>query len=349
MSKIKFNKISEDQVEVFFTEDTPMELVQELQKSLISKGMIEDISNSTLSRRSFYKSKSKANDLADELIKSLKSLSKEESPSERRRKEMAESQGVKYESGKVVPNVTTSITGYRQIPANPNKSILPKMNTLVNKEEDIEEDQEDMDKSNYKGAGTSQYRESDNVRRKMSNTGEQKGFGPNVNVKRYTTAKYGDKSPQTDSKLKRPQPVKTFTPEQIAEENKKRGLIKAWADHLPFPNAEEEMARIAAAQKIQNGDDAMANQLANMMHSKAMLGGHRQPTSEDMIMAGEQMGLGSKEQVAKSQDQQWSGAINNWLAEATKPISNRFASEEEETAYWNSIRVSDSDSGESGY
>jgi hypothetical protein len=39
----------------------------------------------------------------------------------------------------------------------------------------------------------------------------------------------------------------------------------------------------------------------------------------------------------------------HWLKEAQKPISQNFRSEEEEIAYWNSIKVSDRDDGKSGY
>ena len=48
----------------------------------------------------------------------------------------------------------------------------------------------------------------------------------------------------------------------------------------------------------------------------------------------------TEEQVKKS-EQEWGGAINNWLAEATKPISSRFASEEEEAQYWSNLKVSE--------
>ena len=37
------------------------------------------------------------------------------------------------------------------------------------------------------------------------------------------------------------------------------------------------------------------------------------------------------------------------MVEAAKPISKRFASEEEEIAYWNNIKVADRDDGSSGY
>jgi len=86
------------------------------------------------------------------------------------------------------------------------------------------------------------------------------------------------------------------------------------------------------------------------VHSKSMLGEYKQPTSEEMLKAGEQIGIGTNDKVAKSQDQQWNNAINNWLTEATKPITQRFNSEEEELAYWSNLSVNNSgDDGSSGY
>jgi len=365
MSKIKFNQISKDQLEVVLAQDTPMDIVYELSKSLISKGLVEDLSKSTVSCRYFYKPKDKANDLADKLIKSLEDMSglskakklpwwtdnqgdvdKINQQQERLRiEDRARVAGIKRPAAApaapAIPNTLPGVPNKIHDPEIPGKIDYHKKPEEMHKEDDpsCKCEKCNMEKSGYGPKGGGQYSVADNVRRKMVNTGEQTGFGSNVNIKRYTTAKYDNTTPQTDPKLKRSQ----------AEENKKQGLIKAWANHLPFPNAEEEMAKIAAAQRVINDEDAMANQLARMMRSKAMLSGHRQPTSEDMIMAGEQMGIGVSEQVIKSQDQRWNNSINNWLAEAAKPISQRFASEEEEIAYWNSIKVVDKDDGSSGY
>jgi hypothetical protein len=68
-----------------------------------------------------------------------------------------------------------------------------------------------------------------------------------------------------------------------------------------------------------------------------------------MIMAGERMGLAPSEEMLKAGEQQWGGAINNWLAEAQKPISARFSSEEEEAAYWDSIKVNGSSRDDYGF
>jgi hypothetical protein len=68
-----------------------------------------------------------------------------------------------------------------------------------------------------------------------------------------------------------------------------------------------------------------------------------------MIMAGTRMGFGQSKEVMKAQDANWGNSINNWMNEAVKPISARFASEEEEMAYWSSIKISDVPDGQSGF
>lgn len=383
MSKIQFEQISEDIIEVVIPAETPMDMVQQLTKSLTARGLVEDLSNSTLTVRYFYRPQDELNKKADELIKSLKRLSKEDEPywtpkakftNQKRVREME----IKERRAKLGigsgPKPNTS-----PAPA-PNTTTGPKMydhgsNTAggtgkryayikdpVEKDDDMHDElceceKCDMAKSGYGPKKAGLYNPVDNARRKARNTGDQTGIGANVNTKAYST-KPGQLSARQQASaeaakikaMNRKQPVKRYSPEEIARLNQERQFKKAWADHLPFPNAEEEMSKLAQRNPVEQGDDAMANQLANMMNSKAMLNpSHRQPSSEDMIMAGEQMGLGASEQMIKAQDQQWNGAINNWLAEATKPISQRFASEEEELAYWSSLKVADRDDGSSGY
>lgn len=201
-------------------------------------------------------------------------------------------------------------------------------------------------KSGYGPKGAGQYRPVDNIKRKMNNVGEQSGVGPNVNTKSYNTRVAAGK--QTDPKLKRRQPVKTWTPQQVAAESARRGLKKNWANHPAFPNADQEVMNHQV--EHETGDEAASQQLADMMNSRAMLRpDHRAPSTEDMIMAGEMMGLGSNPELMKKEDANWGNSLNNWLNEAIKPISSKFASEEEEMAYWSSIKVTDRDDGKSGY
>lgn len=395
MSKIEFEQISENEVEVVIPPETPMTMVAQLTKSFAAKGLVEDLAKSTLSVRYFVRPEDSVNQAADKLIKSLQNLAKDELPywhpkaqfaNQKRVREMEIAErraknGVKQPSNvstapepHVMPDAVPKMPAPAATakPMNAATSTAPKMydhdpaNQMTaggtgkryafitdpaNKSED---EDDDVEKSNYGPKGGGQYSLADNIRRKARNTGESYGEGPNTNAKAYST-KPGQLSAKqaatVESKklasMSRKNPVKTFTPEEIAAENKKRGLNKAWGQHLPFPSAEEEILNLAK-QTVQSGEDAAANSLAQMMHSKALLSNFKQPSSQEFEAAGEAMGMGVSEEMAKNAEQQWNGTINNWLAEASKPISQRFSSEEEEMAYWSKIKVSDS-GGDHGY
>lgn len=406
MSKIQFEQISEDLLEVVIPEDTPIEMVEQLTKSFQAKGLIEDRANSTLSTRYFYRPEDRANKLADELIKSLEGLTKnDELPywhpksqfeNQRRVREMEIAErraknGIKQPTNvspapepHMAPDTTPKIpapaaTTAMAIPKSPAMSTGPATTTggsnkLYNPEisgtvsyKKSEEDEHvkgckcekclEINKSNYGPKGAGQYSAVDNARRKSNNL-DPVGVGPNVNSKAYST-KPGQMSGKAQAELtariqraaNKKQPVKTWTPEEIAEENKKRGLKKGWGEHLPFPSAEEEIMNLAQSNPTFGGEEAAVNQLASMMKSKSMLNpNHQQPTNAMFDAAGEAMGLGVTQEMAKTAEQSWNGAINNWLAEAVKPISSRFASEDEELAYWSKIKVAGGkDDDSSGY
>lgn len=388
MSRIELEQISENEVEVTLPPNTPMEMVTQLVKGLNARGLVEDLAKSTLSVR-YFSRESSSHDVADQLIKSLQRLSKDELPywhpksqfenqkrvrdmeiAERRAKNgikqptnvsTAPEPGIMPDATPKMPAPAATTTQAAPTPAAytaPHSRMFDQGNSMntaagtgkryayindpVSKEED-----EDVEKSGYGPKGGGQYSLADNIRRKANNTGAQTGIGPNSNTKQYTSAKFSNQTPQTDAKLKKPQPVKRWSQDQITAENEKRGMQKSWGQHLPFPSAEEEIMKLAK-ETAQVGEDHVANQLAQMMHSKALLSNFKQPSSQEFEAAGEAMGMGVSEEMAKNAEQQWNGAINNWLAEATKPISQRFASEEEELAYWSKIKVSDS-GGDHGY
>lgn len=145
---------------------------------------------------------------------------------------------------------------------------------------------------------------------------------------------------------------KTYTPAQKAameeaEHLKKTFDTQKWLRHSDIGNVE---AKIAEMRNVKRGENVLANQLANMMSNKNMLGQkHSQPSSEEMIAAGEGMGIGSNPELVKAAEGQWHENINSWLKEASKPIASKFSSTEEEEAYWASIKVMDNDDGRSGY
>lgn len=395
MSKIELEQISENEVEVIFPPETPMEMVQQLVKGLADRGLIENLQKSTLGVRYFERPIDKANTVADELIKSLSRLAKDDElpywhpksqfanqkrvremdVADRRAKlgikqptnvstqpephEMPDTPAIKPPSPSA-PSVNTAPQRYDTSPtamttAGGTGKRYAFINDPVSQSEHVEGCQCDkclaMEKSGYGPKKGGQYSATDNARRKANNTGDQTGFGANSNTKAYTSAKFSNQTPQTDPKLKKPQPIKslkagTLNPSVAADIMARANGVKksAWADHLPFPNAEEEM-RKASRHAPQTAEDIMANQLATMMNGKAMLGQAppSQPTDEQLFGGGV-----VTDEMAKAQDAKWNNTMN-WLQEATKPISQRFSSQEEEEAYWTNIRIGDRDDGQSGY
>lgn len=173
---------------------------------------------------------------------------------------------------------------------------------------------EGTQKSDYgKFKGGSMYSAADNARRKATNTGDvAEGTGKNVNVKAYSS-KTGQlsakQSAEEESKryrqLNRKQPVRTFSPEEIATINEQRKKLASSIDI----DAEH-------SEKIAKNEHEIANNLANLLKLNPNVS--NRPT-------------------------------NDWIAEASKPISHKFSSEEEEMVYWQSIKVSDKDDGGYGY
>lgn len=204
----------------------------------------------------------------------------------------------------------------------------------------------DVEKSGYGPKGGGQYSPADNAKRKMNNVGDQR-------LGNQSTKAYNHKNVMAQKVPKGPAgPVKQYSPAQIAAINEANKLKKnaedgGWGQHNAFPNADEEVQKLAKTNPPEVAENIMANQLANLMQGRAMLGTPppKQPTDQEMFGH-----LVVTEEMEKAQEAQWQGnAFNKFLVEATKPISARFASEEEEMAYWASIKVSDSPGGDSGY
>lgn len=89
-----------------------------------------------------------------------------------------------------------------------------------------------------------------------------------------------------------------------------------------------------------------AQRLANQLQKSGILTGKpppRQPTSEEMStvarnMWAQQNGFSTQEDLEKAESE-WGNGLNNWMAEATKPLNQRFKGEEEERAYWDRIKI----------
>lgn len=187
-----------------------------------------------------------------------------------------------------------------------------------------------MEKSGYGPKGGKQYNPADNAKRKANNVGDRvEGIGQNANVKSYST-KPGQLSAKAQATVEAARakklsgPVKHYTPEEIEEYKKKKALEKSQPEW-----SEDELARrlsgiIPFGQKYQP-----------------------QPTDEQMfghlVVTPEQQA---------TMENQYQGKFGNFFSEVQKPLSQlkKFATEEEELAYWSSLGTSGSrDDGSSGY
>ena len=115
----------------------------------------------------------------------------------------------------------------------------------------------------------------------------------------------------------------------------------SWGEHMPFPSAHQP----GTDKKLPTGEGVQAQQLADLMMNKGMmkpragvplLGSVVPPQPTDEQLFGH---LVPTEEMIKAAEAQYAGGINGFYAEAMKPINSRFKSEEEELAYWRSIKV----------
>lgn len=124
---------------------------------------------------------------------------------------------------------------------------------------------------------------------------------------------------------------------------------KAFRNRNAAPKLTREQVLIKAKEML---EQQHAQRLANQLQKSGILTGKlppRQPTSEEQEMWLVNQGFDTEESLAKKEESWSKNPINNWLVEATKPLNQRFKSEEEELAYWNSLKVNDSNRGNEGY
>lgn len=193
-----------------------------------------------------------------------------------------------------------------------------------------------LTKSNYGPKDMDLYNPTDNIKRKANNIGDEiKDIGKNKNVKAYSS-KPGQLSAKAQAQLQSAQdkkksaamPVKSYSPEELAAMTIER---KAKPVNKSRPEWDE---------------DDMANALAKI----APLGQPSlQPSNKEFEQAALNSGMAVTQKQADALNKNWGGAIQDFFSEASKPISSRFASEEEEAAYWASIKIADRDNGSSGY
>jgi hypothetical protein len=105
--------------------------------------------------------------------------------------------------------------------------------------------------------------------------------------------------------------------------------------------AEREKKKLQAAVQVKKSIEFEENQAAQLLAQRmpaSFFAG--QPTDEQLFGHLVQSG----ENVQKA-EQKFNNTMTNWFEEASKPISSRFSSPEEEDRYWASIKLSES-SGE---
>lgn len=202
------------------------------------------------------------------------------------------------------------------------------VNDLIKRLQDLMGD--DLNKSNYGPKGMGQYTPKDNIKRKMNNTGDVVGEGPNTNVKSFSTkpgqlsAKaQADLETKKNKKLNSKQPVKTYTKEEMA----------AMYPTQPLKMSQEDLDKEATAALVKALPKGFFGQPSNADFEREMIA----------------RGMGVSDQQVQAANQEWNTGMNNWFAEAMKPISSRFQSEEEEAAYWASIKVNGGSDNGPGY
>lgn len=202
-------------------------------------------------------------------------------------------------------------------------------NPGMNKEDMVADDDGQVAKSNYGPKGAGLYNPADNIKRKMNNTGDVAGNGPNQNVKSYSS-KPGQLSAKAQAAL-----------QQARDNNKnKQQPVKVYS--------KEEIAALEA-QRLKKSTEWSENEMANKLSGIIPFGQMmpRQPTDAELEAAAGVQYVTAEQAEAMSKS--FNNTINDFFAEACKPISSRFANEEEEAAYWNSLRVQDKPDNGPGY
>jgi hypothetical protein len=351
MSKFKIKQIDSETLAVSVSNDAPVSLINDLVDILRRKSMVEDLSKSTVTKRVFCRDARSAGERLIEALEKMarnkpeggtlnyKEMLREMRERKRRKASLGQPSTVQSSSDANVSQekpVNVSQEGPANTTGDENLPDVFANRLKIKGSSWGQSERSEFEKSNYGPKGGNQYTEADNAERKKNNTGDVvEGIGQNRNVKAYSTKtgqlsakQSADKQAREDRKRNKKQPVKVFTPEEIAayQEAQKKKLAASI-------DINEDYGEILHKQ-----ESSAVNGLIALMERKSMLK-NLQPTSEEMIMAGEKMGIGSSQGEVDATNSKWNNSINDWLVEASKPISSRFASKEQEQEYWNSIRV----------
>lgn len=311
MGKIKINKINESEIEVFLDNDVPFAMVENLSKSLEAKGLVQDNMRSSLGKRYFVRAgyNDATEEVHEKLMKSLEDMIKADPHTkmkwEQQRQKRLHTRNARRSDMGLAPISMDQL----QNPAGATPPPIPKPKPVTS--------------SGPKLPGTS--------------------HNPLINPGFNYTKKADDDHIENDPKCA----CTKCSSDRKANLNKslhdKLKGNKAWGQHHSFPSAHQPGSNRPA----ETGEQVMANQLADMMMKKNMmkpiagvplLGSvvPPQPTNEQLFGH-----LVPNEEMIKSAERQYANGMNDFFAEAMKPLSSRFKSEEEELAYWSSLRVNE--------
>lgn len=114
----------------------------------------------------------------------------------------------------------------------------------------------------------------------------------------------------------------------------------------PTPKAPKLTREIVLQKARELAEQQQSQRLANQLQKAGILGNKRvqlQPTNEEMTRAAQNMwaqqnGFSTQEDLEKAESE-WGNGLNNWMTEATKPLNQRFKSEQEEREYWDRIKI----------
>jgi hypothetical protein len=183
----------------------------------------------------------------------------------------------------------------------------------------------------------------------MSNTTEVK---PKVNpIKPGPTLDYRKINPPKDYQQMDADAPKivydksmSVAPKRYAGAKERADAVRAKIEAESKESALDTMRRRGQTKKSEDEENKLAKSLSQIVPGIKL-----QPTNEDIERALIGSGMAFTEDQLKKSEENYTNGMQNWFTEALKPISSRFANEEEELAYWNSIGVRDGDNGGSGY
>lgn len=115
------------------------------------------------------------------------------------------------------------------------------------------------------------------------------------------------------------------------------------------PQVPKVQVQIKKPDPMEKSDEEKSMDLLTKKFGAMMPKQNLQPTQAEFEAEMVRQGMAVTQEQAQELQKGYDGAINNWFAEAMKPISQRFKSEEEEQAYWDSLKINGAPDQGPGY